>query len=493
LSDRPQRFLDRTAYQQLIAWLQARDAAQGRDLRAYLSSAEPDLSRAFLFLREINAADWHDAIEESRGEFDLVRFIDRILHPAYLRLVEGVLIPLIRVVAYFSRLDRGAGTEGLDVWPVVEELRSDQNAVLVAPYRHLVRNGIAHGGVTYLQHEIRYRDKRGNEETVPNREIIRLTDDLVDVCNGVAAAVKVFLITAHPRGYELPRELLIEELREETKTPWWSVEGCVESEIGDRTQLLVYSRADSRDYNKVQFSAIQTGILAESLVPGYDRYFLSLRSEVGWPGWVGFHGDRLRKVRESRPSDIMQYKGVVENDLVFYVPRRPLGRIARTLDTLRHTIAITWPRTLHTVRDELGIPRIVCRGASIHRNAWGIVLNGSVVVEDLPEGQEQQLIRKRRRRIIRVARRVARPEVGAIPLLRRLPIAFAQVGVFRKDYRIRRLSVFGLGADLVCTVRFQRMRRIRSPDIMGSEVETDGRWRVAWNRAWLDSLQPSSG
>jgi hypothetical protein len=60
--------------------------------------------------------------------------------------------------------------------------------------------------------------------------------------------------------------------------------------------------------------------------------------------------------------------------------------------------------------------------------------------------------------------------------------------VYRKDYRARRLKSFGLGSDLVCTVRFQRMSRIRSPDILGSTVESAGRWRVAWNKSWLDSL-----
>ena len=170
VTNRPERFFDRSAHEYFGAWLKSRDAKQREDLRAYLGTAEANLNRAFLFLREINSASWHDDIEDSGGEFDLVRLIDRTLNPVYLRLVEGVLIPLVRVVAHFSRLDRGVGTDGLAVWPVVEELQRARSRVLVAPYRHLVRNGIAHGGVTYLQNEIRYRDKQGNEETLGNRE-----------------------------------------------------------------------------------------------------------------------------------------------------------------------------------------------------------------------------------------------------------------------------------------------------------------------------------
>lgn len=311
----------------------------------------------------------------------------------------------------------------------------------------------------------------------------------MDVCNGIAAALKAFLLTTRTHGYRVPRELLLEELREETRTPWWSIEGCVESEIGDRSQLLLYSRTQSRDRNKVQFSAIQSGLLAESLVPGYDRYFFSIRSPVGWPGWVGFDGNRLEEIRKSNPSDLAEYKGVVENDLVFYVPRRPLSKLGQKLDTFRQSLSLVWPQTVRDFRDQLGIPEILCREAHIHRNAWGIVLKGSVVFENWSDSEAHDLIHRFRRRIVMTARSTATPATGSVPFLRRLPIAYARVSVFRRDHRVRRLASFGLGADLVCTVQYQRMSRIRSPDIMGSTVESDGKWRVAWNRAWLASLE----
>ena len=47
---------------------------------------------------------------------------------------------------------------------------------------------------------------------------------------------------------------------------------------------------------------------------------------------------------------------------------------------------------------------------------------------------------------------------------------------------------FGLGEDLVCTVQIHRTRRIKSLDIMGSTIEMIGKWRVAWNKAWLDAV-----
>ena len=90
-------------------------------------------------------------------------------------------------------------------------------------------------------------------------------DDLVDTCNGLAAAIKVFFLVSRVRGYALPRELLVEALQEQTSAPWWTIDGCVEGEVLGRSQLTVYARPESRDYQKVLWSTFQSGILVESL------------------------------------------------------------------------------------------------------------------------------------------------------------------------------------------------------------------------------------
>ena len=364
----------------MYRWLVDRDATDRAALQDYLRQGRTELDRAFLFLREINAASWHDHMHNPADVFELVRVIDRTFHPAYLRLVEGVLIPLVRVVAHFSRIDRGVGTDGLDAWPVVEEIRRGNNGTLVAPYRHVMRNAIAHGRITYLQDQIQYRDKRNRTETLTNQSVIWTTDDLVDVCHGIAAAVKVFLILTRRSRYPAPREFLVEDLAEETRSPWWYIDGCVESRIGPRSQLLVYAKTNSRDVNKVRFSAVQTGILAEALVQGFDRYFISMRSPVALPGWVAFDGAALRAARRSGKRDIEAYRGVIEGDLLFYAPRRRMSRLGGKVDTLRMAMSNAWRIVMRDLRGRLGVPDVLCRTAKVHRNGWGGVLQGSVVL-----------------------------------------------------------------------------------------------------------------
>jgi len=483
----PDRFFGRSVHTLMLDWLKRRDSHQRDGLRGYLASIDAELSAAMLFLRQINSEDWHDRPLVKDDDYEVLRFIDKVLHPVYLRLAEAVLAPLIRPVAHFSRLDRGKGTEGLDVFNLVQELSTTPMAACTAAYNHTVRNGIGHGGIVYLQRDIRYRDKKGNEETLDVWSVVRLCDDMIDTCNGLASAIKVFLILSFDSGYQLPRELLVEELVEETRSPWWSIEGCLESELADSTQLLVYAHPNSRDVLKIQWASMQSAILAESLAPGYGRYFFSLRTPMAWAGFAAFDGNSLRQSRESGAVEVHQYASAMEKTGFFYVPRPALPRLLGRIDTLVHSFRLRWPLVLRQIRENLQIPSIVSRDARMHRNSWGYVLNGAVVIIGLQNETAARIIRSHRRRIIRIAAGGARSSASWLNLARYLPLGYARIAVFSEDLRRRRLSSFGLGPQLVCTIQLQRIRRIKSPDIIGSTIEVSGNWRIAWNRAWIES------
>jgi hypothetical protein len=117
----PERFYSHTAFATFFEWLEARDLTHRAELRQYLMALGSELDRALLHLLETNRLDWHDHFE-SLDDYELIQFIDRYVHPAYLRLVEAVYSPLLLIVAYFSRIDRGAGTDGLDVWSISQVL-----------------------------------------------------------------------------------------------------------------------------------------------------------------------------------------------------------------------------------------------------------------------------------------------------------------------------------------------------------------------------------
>ena len=495
LDSRPERFFDRSAYRVYLDWLQARDATDATGLANYLSQNGNDIEKALLLLREVNRADWHDASFEAQDDYALLLLIDRQVHPAYLRLLEAVLAPLIKPIAYFSRIDRNKGTDGLNLWSIIQEINSTPESCLTSPYRHIVRKGIAHGGITFDQRKILYQDSKGNEETIPTESIVRLFDDLLDVCNGIAVALKVFFLGGPRKGYIPPRELLMEELQEETRAPWWEIVGSVETEIPGKSQLVIYARPNTRCYDKALWSSVQSGILSEFFAPGYDRYLISLRSEKILPGWIAFDGTKLKDLREAGADDFQHYKGTVEDDLMFFIPRLRAPALLCRLGTLVSAFKANFALAIQNMREEmkrqLGIPMIDFRFASAHRNSWASVLHASVVLVELEEADTQETIRKNQQQIVKLAKRAARRN-DRFNLATYLPIGFAEVKVFRADYRERRLVGFGLGSDLVCTVSFRRLRQVRRPDLIGSTVESSGKWRIAWNRAWLDDSVTTS-
>ena len=306
----PEAFFSEEIFLKYYSWLDFRHETNSEQLKEYIQENEDRFHKAFLFLAETNRYDWHDDTFERFDEYETIRFIDQTIHPTYLRLIEAVFQPFAHLIAFFSRMDRGKGTDGLDIFNTVEEIKNTDLSILTNVYKNIVRNGIAHGGITYLQREIRYQDKNGNKENLTNSEIITLVDDLIDVCNGTSLALKVFIFSHFIDGYALPQQILLEELQAETDAPWWHIVGYVPSEIASQNQLIIYARPNSRDYFKIQYSTFVSGVLAEFFAPGYDRYFFSFRSPKAWPGWAAFDGQRLREVRDKNNRTFDDYQGV---------------------------------------------------------------------------------------------------------------------------------------------------------------------------------------
>lgn len=483
----PQQFFSESVYLRYLEWLEERDQNVRDQLRAYLSDHISEIDRAFLHLEEINGLDWHDEFLKL-DDYEVIRFVDQQVHPTYLRLVEAVFCPFLRVIAHFSRIDRGKGVEGLDVRCIVQELHERFLDEAIRPYHHIIRNGIAHGGVVYLERAICYRDKKGNEEIFNDSDIVRICDDLVDACNAFALALSVFFLARHEMGYELPKQLMIEELRAETKSPWWDIVGCVPSQFSGVKQLIVYARPRTSDYQKVQIATFQSGILAERFASGFDRYFFSIRSERALPGWSAFDGQKLRTLRDQQCFSLEDYDDIIENSLVFFVPPFRLPKVFWYVETFVTALRLHFPQIVADFRKQLGLAEVCVRNVEIHRNSWGSVVNGSVYIT-APNGKiTPSTLRKSCRRIVGKTLSHARQQASWLNVARYVPLGFARIAVFQNNYRKRRLSGFGLGKELICIVQVQRLRRIRCPDIVGATVEKYGKYRIQWNRSWLEHV-----
>ncbi len=485
LNQSPQTNFSEPVYQIFFNFLECRHKIKEGSLKEYLSANEAELNRAFFNLEEINRFNWHDSVIDDRN-YDLLRFIDQRIHPTYLRIIESVLCPILRIAAHFSRIDRNAGIEGLDIYNIVDELKNTNLYEATKPYNHIIRNGITHGSITYLQNEIRYSDKE-NEEKKDDCEIIRIFDDLVDTCNALVIALIVFLLIHQPDCYKLPRQLLIYELIEETKNPWWEIVGCVPQEISKIKQLNIFARSKTTDFLKNQFFAIQSCLLVGMFAPEYDRYVLSLDLKNRAIGWLIFDGKKLKDIHDKFDSKIEDFIDVIE-DLEIFKKQNVFSKSLNRLATLLMSFKLHWRILKTEIKQQFGIPSISVRISKIHKNSWGLVLNSKVFIKNPNGGISKDYTRRWCKKIIHKSLRHARRQRSIFNFIRYLPLGYAHISVFKKDHRRRRLADFKLESDLVCTIKIKKLKRIQTGDIYKSEIELFGKYHIAWNRSWLEEI-----
>lgn len=486
VESRPERFFSRAAYVVFLDEIIAISEKYPLELNKYIEQNARDIDDAFRNAHEINSLEWHDDFIKAGDEYLTLSLIDRSVHPAYLRLVEAVFQKMLRIVAYFSRLAGNKGLQGLNLYNIVEELRGDRFAIVKASYVHLMRNGIAHGGVTYSANQIIYRDISGKELTMAPRDVVQKFDDMLDVCNGLLLAYSVFALTRSNRENLVPQSLMVEDLRAETGTPYWTVTGALPSNILDgQRQLIVYCNVRTTDESKVRFSTIQTAVQAERVAPGYDRYFISMKARNGFRGWAAFVGPELRKHRLGQ-FEVEEYGNTIQEYLPLFLANRRVPKFINRFLTFKYAFQLGWPVILADFRAAMKRPAIVVRNASIHRQTWAAVLHADVVIETHGQVVDQEMVRQSSGRAMRHAAKFARKQLSWFDIAKYLPLGFALIDMFATDYRARRLSGFGLGKDLIGTIRLQRLRQIKSPDISGSTIEIWKGYRIAWNRRWLE-------
>ncbi len=485
----PERFYSRQHFEGYLRWLVDRHDSNRRELADYLDRNLAQIHRALVFLSEINRLGWHDSLLSAGDDYSHIRFIDEAVHPGYLRLMEGVFYRLAHALAFFARSDRGKSTDGLDLHNVLEELQRTPLSRLTSAANRTVRNAIAHGRFSYGLREIEYRDRSGDTIVLSTTAVLGLFDDLLDACNGIALALRVFLLSHSSDGYKMPLQMLVEELQAETDAPWWDIEACVVSELADKTQLVLYARPTTRSYEKVFYSTVASATLAERLAPGFDRYFFSLRSPKAWQGWAGFDGHRLARNRTTGAVSLADSALALESPGVFYVPTPRLPRVFGAIETLIYSFRIHVPMAIRESGERLGLPEIEVRHTSMHRQGGRSVLEGRVTVSSPTSTVDQGLVRQLCSRITRAALSAARRATPRSRMTRYLPLGYARIAVFARDYRTRRLISYGLGPDLTGTIQVKHIQQIKAPDIAGATIEQLGPYRIAWNSRWLKSNQ----
>jgi hypothetical protein len=485
LSNISERLYSKKASEDIFAFLESLKEKDVVILEEILKESDR-LSLAFKSLNEVNKLEFHDIDLPWYEPYKLMKFYENYLHPAYLKLVEGVYAELIFPISRCQRIKRVVSLEGFEVFNRVEELKNTQYEYLAEPYNNIVRNGIAHGKVIYKPWDVKYEDKKGNSVVLPYREVINLFDDMLDICNGLSLAFRLFYLVnlgfLKEHNIKIPRQIMIEELAEETNAPAWEINECFEGEtVDNRSQLNIYVKNQVFDPLAYQYYAFRSAILAEKLVPGYDIYFIILDSAYFKFGLVAFNGLKLKTLRTKSNYSLEDYAKALENRLILIEPKIKLPRLFYKIITLLSSFKIIVPLKLE---ESKVTPKLVVdpRYTEIHRSGHYSVVKGKVVVKTNSNEPVDDLIRTNCDYIVKEAVKSARKRAKMTDVSKYLPLGYLLIHVYSEDFRIRKLKNSGLIPELLCTIEFKRLKIIRTVDIAGGKPEIIKGFRIVWNK-----------
>jgi len=144
-------------------------------------------------------------------------------------------------------------------------------------------------------------------------------------------------------------------------------------------------------------------------------------------------------------------------------------------------VKIIIPLMLRKIKDEFSTLSISVRKTQIHRNRCHVVVNAQVFVKQNQCVSLRKLIRDNCSRIVRRVVKHTRKNEPRYNLLRFLPVGHVRLGIYSKDFRVRKLGVSGLIPELLCTIQLKKLKRIKCPDILGGKPEIIKNFRVVWN------------
>jgi hypothetical protein len=482
LDTSPEKFYSKQAFRIFLDFLTEQQLLNSKRLSSLLSDRRHELDLALTNLDRLNKENWHDLLNPDE-QYEFMQFCDSTLNTAYQKLTDGIYHHFIYVIAAILTLDKGKKTQGLDVFNCVEVIKK-RFPHISEPYNNTIRNGIAHGSVIYRHFEIIYKDKHQNQYKLQPYELVELVDNLIDVCNGIALALKVFFLQK-VRQFRIPQQIMLEELQAQTNIPWWKINGFLDSEIQGASQLIVFATPTTNDDFKVKYSAFYSAVLCEELAPGYDRYFFNLRSPIMLPGFAIFDGKKLMHIREKGPTQFEDYIGAATEFVFIPKAKTPFRKYHSKIETYYQSFLVNFPLPLEDFSSEIGYIRFSYRDTKIHRTNSHLFLESRIIIEPQINKDIQESVKRSVGRLLRKSLKTAKKSLNLFD--RFFPLGSARLYIYQSDYRRRKLRGYGLGEDLVCVIQVRKLKEVKVPDILNSTIEVIGKYRIAWNKNWLDS------
>ena len=316
-------------------------------------------------------------------------------------------------------------------------------------------------------------------------------DNLLDICNSLYLAYKLFTITNNSflqkNNIPLQKQILIQELKAFSNSSRWKILDCIESQIpNNRKQLNIYAYNTNFSHHEVNFHAFNTAVVSEYFSRGYDTYFITIKSKYSkLTGWGSYAGNILKKARIKNNFDFNNYKGVLNDDLLFFIPKYKLPRKLVSLVNLYDLRkSPSFINNFHRDTNYVYKKKFELRDSNEHRRKTSIVISDSrIIIDNLETDDLIQYIRGNYRKITKYSVKKSKNKIhkyfGSL-----LKNEFIRIMIYDKDLRKRNLRNSGLSNNLICSISVNNSKTIKTIDIFNGKVEQHKKYRIVWNTNW---------
>jgi hypothetical protein len=262
------------------------------------------------------------SIENYEEEFSTQKASELLLlsnefHPEYLRRCEHIFTNLI--ILYWAIVRKGAvNATGFNITGAISALKSKGYGQLLLGYDEKIRNGIAHGQVTFGLSEIQYGDNRFAYKLLDD-EFLYVFDTLWRTSNSLAIAILLF-IAKNPSLFAtntnvLPTSIISLIATAESEREGLSVKGVIESEIKSGRQLYIFTDTVFNKRESVLLECSQIAIrLLDAGAVGYSRYVFGIHQGTEVDSMMVILPEKLIALQN---EPYTRFPEILESDLIW--------------------------------------------------------------------------------------------------------------------------------------------------------------------------------
>lgn len=483
INDSPQKYYCRKSFNEYFSFLNDLKKNNIAVLHEIMKENNYGFSNANIVLLEVNDQNFHEKVLPIE-HVDCIDFVEQV-HYWLLRLYEGALKPMIYPIAKNSRLSRGKSCDCLKIVQCIDELQHTKFYFIMDSFSRIVRNGIAHGDISYFNHDIIYRDDKGNEEIHSPKEILSLFDNILDICNGFMCSIKVFyfetLKELAPASF--PISLLFEELQFQANSPGWKILKCIESSnINSTKQLNIYVQNDFWSPLKVLWGCYYIAYWSIKLIKQYERVFISLKSSHSSNGWADFDGTVINKNINLEPNESLDWLKEVNKGGIMFKPYYKFPKIFYKIGTWRSIFNSQFRKLREN--SEKNNAKFIIKDSKHHTKKHDLIIeNASVIIYGQDDLDVKSFIKENHKKIVRKTIKSTRKNYSVFSLKKYYPVKVFRIFIFDTDQRIRNRQHAGLVPELIAAISYND-KKYRFPDLLQCEKEIFRKNIIFWHLGW---------